>query len=123
MKQTSCYTIVDQYILGNSSSAVALYLSIVSGYLVVAYIVGNKLTHAQVLIISGLFVFATSYCTANLTTWYQRALEFANEAKAINPKRIVSNNEYVVTYTGILFSLGIVASLYFMWDVRLSKTK
>lgn len=109
--------------LANSQSAMTLYLSILSGYLVIAYLVGNKLSRMQAGLISTLFFFATGYCTAILTTWWQRALEFANEASAINPERVVSNFQGFVYVTGGLFSLGILACLYFMWDVRHPKNK
>jgi hypothetical protein len=104
--------------LGNSQTAMALYLSILSGYLIIAYIVGRKLSRVQVIILSTMFFFASAFCTLVLTTWWQRALEFAHEARAINPERIVSNSQEGVYTVAVLFSVGILASLYFMWNVR-----
>jgi hypothetical protein len=65
-----------------------------------------------------MFVFASSFCTLILTTWWQRALEFALEAQAINPERLVTNSQGAVHTVAVLFSLGILSSLYFMWNVR-----
>ena len=104
--------------LGNSQTAMGLYLSILSGYLIIAYAVGRKLSRIQAIIVSTLFFFASAFCTLILTIWWQRALEFALEARAINPERIVSNSHDVVYTIAALFSLGILASLYFMWNVR-----
>jgi len=109
--------------LGNSQTAMALYLSILSGYLIIAYLVGRKLSRTQVIILSTMFVFASSFCTLVLTVWWQRALEFALEAQAINPERIVSNSKDAVRMVAALFSLGILASLYFMWNVRHAETE
>ena len=109
--------------LANSQSAMTLYLSILSGYLIIAYLVGNKLSRMQAGLISTLFFFSTAYCTTILTIWWQRALEFASEANEINPERIVSNFQGFVFVTGGLFLLGILACLYFMWDVRHPKTE
>jgi hypothetical protein len=104
--------------LGNSQTAMGLYLSILSGYLIIAYAIGRKLSRIQTIIVSTLFFFASAFCTLVLTIWWQRALEFALEAKTINPERVVANSQGGVYTIAILFSLGILASLYFMWNVR-----
>lgn len=104
--------------LGNSQTAMALYLSILSGYLIIAYLVGRKLSRTQVIILSTMFLFASAFCTMILTTWWQRALEFALEAQVINPERVVSNSQTAVRGVAVLFSLGILSSLYFMWNIR-----
>ena len=104
--------------LGNSQTAMALYLSILSGYLIIAYLIGRKLSRTQVIILSTMFLFASGFCTLILTTWWQRALEFALEAQQINPERVVSNSQDAVRTVAILFSMGILSSLYFMWNVR-----
>ena len=107
--------------LGNSQTAMALYVSILSGYLVIAYVVGRKLSRFQVRVVSTLFATTALYVTFILTVWWQRALEFALEAKALNPNRIVTNSQLGVYVTGLLFCMGILAALYFMWDVRRTK--
>ncbi len=107
--------------LGNSQTAMALYLSILSGYLIIAYLIGRKLSRTQVIILSTMFLFASAFCTLVLTTWWQRALEFALEAQAINPERTVTNSQEGVRMVAVLFSLGILSSLYFMWNVRHSE--
>ena len=108
--------------LGNSQTAMALYVSILSGYLVIAYVAGRKLSRLQVRVVSTLFATTALYVTFILTVWWQRALEFALEAKALNPNRIVTNSQFGVYGTGLLFCMGILAALYFMWDVRRTKT-
>jgi hypothetical protein len=109
--------------LGNSQTAMALYMSILSGYLIIAYLVGSKLSRLQAGIVSTLFLVASSFCTLVLTIWWQRALEFALEAKALNPDRMVNNSQFGVYVTGSIFCLGIFAALYFMWDMRRQKAK
>jgi hypothetical protein len=109
--------------LGNSQAGLGLYLSILSGYLIIAYLVGAKLTRAQVSIVTALFVFSTASVSLWFAAWSQRALEFAMEAKQLNPDRQVSNStEALLIFTSMLF-LGIIASLYFMWSIRHPKTE
>ncbi len=101
-----------------------LFLSIVSGYLLVAYLVGAKLTRAQVLIISTLFVVGAGLqCWALLTQ--EVAIEEYLAAKAqLSP---LTKFQYSVangnagTLIATAMALGTIAALYFMWSVRRSQ--
>ena len=62
--------------------SVVLYLSIISGYLLVAYLVGAKLTQQQTLIISVLFVAGAAMQCWGLVT-YQLANEEYLAAKEL----------------------------------------
>jgi small-conductance mechanosensitive channel len=104
----------------------ALFLSIVSGFLLVAYLAGAKLTQAQAVIISTLFVVG-----AGLQCWalvsHELAIEEYLAAKAeISPLTahqlsIAQGN--AGTIIAIAVVAGIVAALYFMWSVRHPKTE
>jgi len=106
--------------------SVALYLSIVSGYLLVAYLAGANLTRTQTTIISTLFVFG-----AGLQIWGLISYQIANEeylaAKAmISPltkyqQTLASQNAGFIISS--ILGAGIIASLYFMWTVRHPKTE
>ena len=107
--------------LGNSQTGLGLYLSLLTGYLIIAYLVGEKLTRSQVLIVSILYFFANSMISLWFFAWWSRALEFAMEAKQLNPDRQVANSQGItLSITAFLF-MAIVASLYFMWSVRRPK--
>ena len=103
--------------LDSSMSVAALYLSTVSGYLVVAYILGSKLTRMQSIIITSLFTvvasleilaavnihaaihyYSTTYGAGRTTPWMSGAI-------------------------GVVQSAGVLASLKFMWDIRHPKGK
>ena len=109
--------------LGNSQAGLGLYLSILTGYLIVAYLVGEKLTRVQVVIVSVLFVFATTSISLWFFAWWSRALEFAMEAKRLNPDRHVSNSLQATWILTSMLFMGIAASLYFMWTVRHPKAE
>jgi len=98
-----------------------IYLSIVSGFLVVAYFIGNKLTAVQAVIVVVLFIFS-----AGLQVWgiheYQIAVQELLTRKAelsplTNYQDTVLNNNGGTIFA-ILMACGIVASLYFMWSIR-----
>jgi hypothetical protein len=109
--------------LGNSQAGLGLYVSILTGYLIVAYLVGAKLTRVQVWIVTTLFTFASTSVSLWFSAWWGRALEFALEAKELNPNRRVDNSPEALWIFTIMLWLGIVASLYFMWTVRHPKTE
>ena len=109
--------------LGNSQAGLGLYLSILSGYLIIAYLIGNKLTRAQVTIVSALFVFSTTSVSLWFWAWWGRALEFAMEAKQLNPSRQVANSPAAHYIFTSMLLLGIAAALYFMWTIRHPKTE
>lgn len=101
--------------------SITLFLSIVSGYLLVAYLVGAKLTRIQTIIISTLFaVGAVFQCWGLLT--YEIAIEEYLAAKAdIAP---LTSYQYSVlqgnagTIIASALVAGTMAALYFMWSIR-----
>ena len=103
-----------------------IYLSIVSGYLVVAYFIGDKLTLTQTAIIGVLFIFG-----AGLQVWgihaYQISIQEPLTQKAeiaplTNYQQAVLNNNGGTIFA-ILMASGIIASLYFMWSIRNPKSE
>jgi hypothetical protein len=99
-----------------------LYLTACSGYLIVAYLVGSKLTGSQNFIISTLFCFMASVMTYAFYSWTERAMGYL-EAQVALPTPVVNLEPTPVlakVLTAIL-ALGIVACLKFMWDIRHSK--
>ncbi len=103
-----------------------IYLTLVSGYLVVGYLAGTKLSALQAGIVSALFV-----AGAGLQTWgiqqYQVAIsELLNAKSEITPltpfqASVVSNG--ASDMFAVLMAAGIVASLFFMWTIRHPKAK
>jgi len=106
--------------------SVALYLSIISGYLLVAYLAGDKLTRVQTIIISILFVVG-----AALQCWGLISYQVANEEYMAAKEMISPLTEYqqgIAKQGGgriiaAVMTVGIIASLYFMWSIRNTKTE
>lgn len=108
--------------LGTYASAmqawVATYISLLSAFLVVAYVVGKNLTTSQIIIICGGFLFFTFMCVASFFGVANRTIGFAAELKQLRPDRIYVASDEALWVMSSLMLLAIFACLKFMWDVR-----
>ncbi len=102
--------------LGGVSNAMNLYLTVTSGFLLVAYFIGKDLTRLQTTIITVLYVVFATFNTLAVMTYFQSAFYFGH---TYGLGRVPSWPIYGMP---ILFGLGILACLKFMWDVRHPKT-
>ena len=99
------------------------YLTIVSAYLIAAFISGSKLTPLQSIIISVLFLFA-----ALLTVWAiwgagSRIAYMAEALRHADPEHPILFKNLFRDLIALVCALGIFASCKFMWDVRHPKTE
>jgi len=118
------YTDLAQSSFGNSLSTFAVLLSIVSGYLITAYLVGAKLTKSQVTILTTIFL-----SVMGLLAWSMSAYTYwgsfysvlgRNEATATGTNFFVPS-AWTTGAVAILNLFTIVMCLLFMWNVRHSK--
>ena len=101
----------------------SLYLTVICAYLVVAYMVGSKLSGRQALIVSTLFIFAAGGQTWGMYASLIRAKEYlAEKARLFYLTDYEQNFEANTVVWIFILALGILASLYFMWSVRHPKT-
>ena len=96
-----------------SISATALYVTAVSGYLVVAYLAAEKLTRSQLIIISALFILFALVMTLAGFSLSERAIEL--EVAFEGKRDLIDSISYFMLAAQIL---GIVAALKFMLDAR-----
>jgi hypothetical protein len=102
----------------NAATYIAMLLTLISGYLVIAYLVGAKLSVQQILIVNGLFLLAAFWIAFPAFAAYERAsflLLLTSEAYR-SPRSAGIHLAPVASV--VIFSGGILASLKFMWDVR-----
>ena len=100
-------------LLDTALSAWALYFSAISGYLVVAYLVGQKLTRSQLVVISGLFVVISVVMAFTSFSVTERAIQLEIELEG--ERDALDAASYFILTAQIL---GIVAALKFMIDLR-----
>lgn len=106
----------------NTGSFMAIYLTVVSGFLITAFVAGARLSLLQATILSVGFVvaaFISTYGTygAGITQVYYT--ELLREIAENSPQR---NQVWVMNSLCLMMLGGIVASLVFMWSVRHPKT-
>ena len=101
-------------------SAIALYVTICSGFLATAYLVGSKITRSQAFIISGLFVFVASLMTYGVFGWFWRAFLYNQLLFEIDPNYLPTSGGTPMAgwILSAIMVMGIFACLKFMWDVR-----
>ena len=99
-----------------------MYFTLVSAYLVVAYLVGAKLTNTQNLIVTGLyFVWTVGIIQSQYSTGVQ--MMGITDQLLSSSSSFLSVDVGAQTKAGVysfltVQPLGLCASLYFMWSVR-----
>jgi len=109
---------------GLMTDQASLYFALVSGYLIVAWVVGARLSTIQVSVINGLFV----VWIVSITQGYVSAASAVVELEKAISQIASASPDSIDTYSGtyafaVVQILGLVASLFFMWNVRHPKTE
>ena len=108
---------------GNAHSLFTIYISVTFAYFATAFFVGSRLTSYQALAASGLyFISAISVAVAliaNIQVW---VLVAENTTTLMDGVQLFNGNIWIPSLS-LVMSVGIIASLYFMWDVRRRETE
>ena len=109
--------------IANSMAAFTVYITFTFGFLATSYIVGSKLERFQALTVTGLYVIAAGYSTIIMVAWLQAFFAITEVKASALDTILLMQRGYWVLGTIVIQSMGILVSLYFMWNVRLSKTE
>jgi len=101
----------------------ALVITILSGYLIVAWLVGNKLTRAQVVLVNTLFVFFQFSMIAGWAMRWALSYKYSMELYSIDPGFYEAPASIPLIIFGAAMAVSVIACLKFMWDVRHPKKK
>ncbi len=105
---------------GVGLAAVGIYLTVLSGYLIVAYIVGARLSASQLVIINSLFlVFEAGIIFVIHSN--SRASYLAALASQGGSGAIIEVSAVGVWITTAVLAIGLGAALKFMHDIRSQK--
>ena len=107
-----------QAVWSNALSLMVVIISLLSGYLVVAYVVGKELTSSQVLIVNGLYILLSTFVLMGLYTFSNRATELANLSLAMSQTRELGPQNWIPLGMVLIFVVCIAASLKFMREIR-----
>ncbi len=109
-----------------SETAGLAFLTVVSGYLIVAYLVGADLKRGQAALISALFVgYSTAQILAQLSQ-IDSLMRFSVTTAELFPNAPISTSPALIQLGyawPFLELLAMLASLKFMWDIRHPKTE
>jgi hypothetical protein len=119
------YELVDNAMsyFNTALTAFGMYITVMSGYVITAFVAGERLSRTQTWLVSVLF-----FCTAGIFTiatvaCYSRMSMYAIRMLELDPNRASTHTEYAAGSIAVIQILGIAACLYFMWSVRNPKTE
>jgi hypothetical protein len=110
-------------ISGDTLVFIPLVISLVSGYMVVAWLVGKQLTRAQVVLINSLYI---AFFVLLAFSWTKRvlvAMSYQSELMAMNPNRVEVQGSWLIPVVSVLMIITLLACLKFMRDIRHPKTE
>jgi hypothetical protein len=108
---------------GLAATYITILITIISGYLLVAYVAGAKLSKPQVMLVNTLFVFASALFTYGMLASFIKQQEIVTHLQSISPEAYHAVNQFVISALTGVFTIIILASLHFMWGVRHPKTE
>ncbi len=103
----------------NALSLIAIYLSVLSGYIIAAYMVGENLSRFQLFFINSLFVIFSLLLTVGAFQIFQLVAEIQAEYAGLIPEFVATR--FVLT-TLIIQLIAIGGALFFMHDRRKNKS-
>jgi hypothetical protein len=98
------------------------YFSVITAYLVAAFVIGGKLTRSQAFIATASFSIFSAMCAWGAIGTGLRMLELKSEILMLNPTRGFLFGMPALVITAGLCVAGIFIALKFMWDVRHPRT-
>jgi hypothetical protein len=112
-----------QALWANYLSTMALFISVISAYLIIAYIAGTRLTRQQAVLVNILMGVFTGFSVTAMHGFSVSATEATLLAVEMSAQRTKIGLTYVPELTLTVFPAIILASYKFMWDVRHPKTE
>ena len=104
------------------NTALALYMTAITSYLVIAYSVGKKLTRFQVSVASALFLFFAVAFSYSAVTSFISSTKFLQQAAVVAGFKMISQtgNHIFISVVALSMIAGILAAFAFMYRVRKS---
>ena len=100
-----------------------LWITVVSGYLIAAYLAGGQLKRSQVFILNTFYVWVCSLLIIGFYGSFNTQAHYTRELKQMVPDSPQMMNNYIAIAVAIAAVLGVSATLKFMWDIRHPKTE
>ena len=104
-------------------TAFTLYTSFTFAYLITAFYVGRRLSISQVIVASGLYVVSAGSTVLAMIGYLQAQYAIQATTVTVLDQFPLWSGRLWINYMLILLSVGILASLFFMWQSRRLKTE
>ena len=95
-----------------------LLITLISGYLIAAYIAGKGLTYSQAVIVNVLYIGFATFLVLSMFAFFQAAGELEELAFDMSTTRSIAPRPLLAYLVGSFGSVCVAASLKFMWDIR-----
>ena len=105
-------------LMGNFLSVITIYFSIITAYVVAAFVAGARLTPIQLAIVNATFVIAAGIMGTLTVLIFSRFYAFAAQLQAINDSSVLI--DFTVPLA-LLAGAMFIGCLIFMWTVRMGK--
>ena len=122
MTESELVEAITSYLAVAQTSTTSI-IGLLSAYLIVAYLAGNKLTRSQVLVVTALYLYVMVVVAISAFGSMSKARHYAAELKALNPNDVIYLNEYSAGMSAVGAVACLSASLWFMWSIRHPKTE
>jgi len=109
--------------IGNLMTAFSVYLTVTFAYLTASYFAGGKLSAFQSATVTGLYVFAAASCVGSIVVNLLVLSDLEPGFPQSLQGRFIANADAWNIYMTCVMSLGIIVSIYFMYDVRKNAAK
>jgi hypothetical protein len=93
---------------GLAATFTTLLITIISGYLLVAYVAGRDLSRAQVTLINILFAFTSALFLGGSVSSFSKQLNIVKQLRVINPDNFYPMTTFTVISCDVIFSLIIL---------------
>jgi hypothetical protein len=104
--------------LNGAMGAISLYITVLTAYLVAAFLAGKRLNSSEYLIVTVLFVLSASFFIFGSVALLSRQLYIVEKLAAIESDATVFLSKTLIMYIAAVEILGVLAGLKFMWSIR-----
>jgi len=108
-----------QSTFSNSLATYAILLTLVSGYLLTAYMVGSDLTHVQVRLLTVLYLTVAAILIWSMSAYAYWGDVFSLQARSAGVERsVMTPQSWLPAFLAIVNIGTVIGSMFFMWNVR-----
>ena len=101
----------------------AIFISVLSGYIISAYMAGINMTRSQLAIVNTLYLGIAALLLLSMLILGQTAMEMEKIAFEITVQRKHPPGAFFPYVFIVFWSLCVLLSLKFMWDIRHAKSE